>query len=109
MDPSKKLKKLLEQKKHLSESVEICCKSIEFWEKKSNKIFKEMDELEEKFMFEEEDFIRKRYQYLKNQCERLINRLTFENEELDKLELKTITLEEKIIKVLEAYAQKQKK
>jgi hypothetical protein len=109
MDVSKKLKKLLEQKRHLLESVEICCKSIEFWEKKANKIFKEMDELEEKSLFEEEDFIQKKYQYLKRECEKLINRVVFENEELDKLELKTIKLEEKIIKVLEAHAKKQKK
>jgi len=109
MDLTKKIEKLFEEKECLLESIELCCKSIEFWEKRSNKVFKQMDELEEESIFGGEDFVQKKYLYLKKECEKLMNRVNFENQQLDRLEMETINLEEKILKTLSSYAKKQKK
>ena len=109
MDLTKKIEKLFEEKEYLLQSIELCCKSIEFWERRSNKIFEQMDKLEEESIFGGEDFAQKKYLYLKNECEKLMNRINFENQQLDKLEMETINLEEKIIKTLSSHAQKQKK
>jgi len=38
-----------------------------------------------------------------------LSRINFENQQLDKLEMETINLEEKIIKTLSSHAKKQKK
>ena len=38
-----------------------------------------------------------------------MNRVNFENQQLDKLEMEPINLEEKIIKTLSSHAKKQKK
>ena len=109
MDLTKKIEKLFEEKECLLESIELCCKSIEFWEKRSNKVFKQMDELEEESIFGGEDFVQKKYLYLKKECEKLMNRVNFENQQLDRLEMETINLEEKILKTLSSYAKKEKK
>jgi len=109
MDLTKKIEKLFEEKEYLLESIELCCKSIDFWEKRSNKVFKQMDKLEEESIFGGEDFVQKKYLYLKKECEKLMNRVNFENQQLDKLEMETINLEEKIIKTLSSHAKKQKK
>ena len=109
MDLTKKIEKLFEEKEYLLESIGLCCKSIEFWEGRSNKVFKQMDELEEESIFGGEDFVQKKYLYLKKECEKLMNRVNFENQQLDKLEMETINLEEKIIKTLSSHAKKQKK
>lgn len=109
MNLTKKIEKLFEEKEYLLESIELCCKSIEFWEGRSNKVFKQMDELEEESIFGGEDFVQKKYLYLKKECEKLMNRVNFENQQLDKLEMETINLEEKIIKTLSSHAKKQKK
>jgi len=109
MDLTKKIEKLFEEKEYLLESIELCCNSIAFWEKRSNKIFKQMDDLEEESIFGGEDFVQKKYLYLKKECEKLMNRVNFENQQLDRLEIETINLEEKIIKTLSSHAKKQKK
>ena len=109
MDLTKKIEKLFEEKEYLLEYIEIWCKSIDFWEKRSNKVFKQMDKLEEESIFGGEDFVQKKYLYLKKECEKLMNRVNFENQQLDKLEMETINLEEKIIKTLSSHAKKQKK
>ena len=49
------------------------------------------------------------FSLLKKECEKLMNRVNFENQQLDKLEMETINLEEKIIKTLSSHAKKQKK
>jgi len=109
MDLTEKIEKLFEEKEYLLKSIEICCKSIDFWEIKSNKVFKQMDKLEEESIFGGEEFVQKKYLYLKKECEKLMNRINFENQQLDKLEIEIINLEEKIIKTLSSHAKKQKK
>ena len=47
MAQSKKLENLIKQKNNLTDSVELCCNSISFWEKRANKIFKQMDSFED--------------------------------------------------------------
>ena len=39
MNIDKALAKLLKEKESLVDSIELCCKSIEFWEKKAEKVF----------------------------------------------------------------------
>ena len=95
--------------KSVLKSIELCCDSIAFWEERANKVFKQMDDLEEESIFGGEDFVQKKYLYLKKECEKLMNRINFENQQLDNLEAETINLEEKIIKTLSSHAKKQKK
>lgn len=109
MGLNKKLEDLLKEKKSLTEDIEICCNSIQFWEKRAEKIFNKMDAFEEDSLFESDENNTKRYKKLMEESNKLMARINFENDQLDILEGKILDLEEKIIKAIAAYAQKQKK
>tara|TARA_R110002020_G_scaffold7575_2_gene31749 strand:+ start:727 stop:1056 length:330 start_codon:yes stop_codon:yes gene_type:complete len=109
MNLIEKLDKLFDKKKQLIESANLCCDTIEFWGKKSDIIFQQMEDFEKEHIFGEEDFVEKKYLSLRSECEKLLKRINFENKELDKLESQTLEVEEKIINTLRDYAKKQKK
>ena len=109
MGLNKKLEDLLKEKQSLTADIEICCNSITFWEKRAEKIFNKMDAFEEDSLFESDENNTKRYKKLMKESNKLMARINFENDQLDILEGKILDLEEKIIKAIAAYAQKQKK
>lgn len=109
MAQSKKLENLIKQKNNLTDSIELCCNSISFWEKRANKIFTQMDSFEDEIKFCSEAESQKKYKFLNKESERLMARINFENNQLDILEQKILNLEEAIIKALDSYAKKQKK
>ena len=109
MKISKTLEKLLSSKNKLLESIEVCCKSIEFWEERANKVFIQMDKFESESFLDSEEQNHKQYKYLMKESDKIMNRVNFENDQLDILEAKILDLEETIIKALSKYAKKQKK
>ena len=109
MSLSKMLKKLLVEKEDLISSIKLCCKSIEFWEKKAEIIFEKMDEFEKESTFENFFDLEERNILLVQESARLVSRIAFENSQLDMLEAQILDLEEKIVKALARYAKKQKK
>lgn len=109
MNLDKILKKLLADKKELLSSIELACKSIEFWEKKADKTFQKMDDFELESAFKDDAAAKKRYKELMQEGDRLMNRINFENTQLDQLEISILDLEERIVKALEKHAKKQKK
>ena len=109
MSLDKILQKLLSDKEELLASIELACKSIEFWEKKADNTFQKMDDFESSSVFDSSEISEKKYTSLMHEASRLMNRINFENNELDKLEASILDLEEKIIKALEKHAKKQKK
>jgi len=105
MSITEDLERLLESKNKLLNSIEVCCESIEFWEERANQTFSRMDELEnESFDFDEAYRLS-----LAKESEKILNRVNFENSQLDMLEAKILDLESSIIKTLAKYAKKQKK
>ena len=106
---SKTLEKLLASKNELLESIEVCCKSIEFWEERANEVFSRMDKFEEESFLGSEEQNQKQYACLMRESNKIMNRVNFENNQLDILEAKILDLEETIIKALSKYAKKQKK
>ena len=109
MKITKTLEKLLTSKNELLESIEICCKSIEFWEEESNQVFARMDKFENESFLGTEEQNKKEYLSLMRESDKIMNRVNFENNQLDILEAKILDLEETIIKSLAKYAKKQKK
>tara|TARA_R100001463_G_scaffold80750_3_gene135232 strand:- start:373 stop:702 length:330 start_codon:yes stop_codon:yes gene_type:complete len=109
MNLNKTLEKLLATKEELISSIEVCCKSIEFWEKRAEKVFDSMDRFEEEVLISSEEPSKDKYKSLMKESGKIMNRINFENGELDKLEAEILELEEKIIKTLARYAKKQKK
>ncbi len=109
MNIDKALAKLLKEKESLIDSIELCCKSIEFWEKKADAVFKKMDEFESESVFESDEICEVKYKSLMKDASRLMSRINFENSQLDQLEDSILELEEKIITTLDKHAKKQKK
>jgi len=109
MSLSKNLEELLSRKEDLINSIEVCCKSIEFWEERAEKIFSNMDKFEKESFLSSREESEKKYKSLMRDSNKIMNRVNFENSELDKLEGEILELEEKIIKTLARYAKKQKK
>jgi glycyl-tRNA synthetase alpha subunit len=109
MSLTNNLDKLLAEKEELISSIELACKSIEFWEKRAEKIFDQMDVFEDELIFDSGDDSEIKYKNLMKQSNRLMHRINFENNQLDHLESLILDLEERIIKMLNRYAKKQKK
>ena len=109
MDLNKNLENLLKEKESLTADIEICCNSIAFWEKRAQKVFNKMDAFEEDSLFESDENNTKNYKKLMKESNKLMARINFENDQLDIIEGKNLDIEEKIIKAIAAYAQKQKK
>ena len=109
MTLSKTLEKLLASKNELLQSIEVCCKSIEFWEERANEVFSRMDKFENESFLENEEDNKKQYLSLMKESDKIMNRINFENDQLDMLEAKILDLEDTIIKALAKYAKKQKK
>ena len=109
MTLNKTLEKLLASKNELLESIEVCCKSIEFWEERANEVFTRMDKFEEESFLGTEEQNEEKYRKLMNESNKIMNRVNFENNQLDILEAKILDLEETIIQALAKYAKKQKK
>jgi len=109
MNLDKTLKKLMTEKKELTNSLELCCESIGFWEERAEKIFKKMDEFEEEALFSSGESHDKKFKKLQRESGKIMKRIDFENNQLDLLEAQILDLEEKIIATLSRYAKKQKK
>ena len=109
MKIDKALAQLLKEKESLIDSIELCCKSIEFWEKKADTVFKKMDAFESGSVFESGEVLESKYKNLMKDASRLMSRINFENSQLDQLEDSILKLEEKIITTLDNHAKKQKK
>jgi len=109
MNLDKTLKKLLTEKKELTNSLELCCESIGFWEERAEKIFEKMDEFEEEALFSSGESHDKKFKKLQRESGKIMKRIDFENNQLDALEAQVLDLEEKIITTLARYAKKQKK
>tara|TARA_R100001463_G_C3429791_1_gene211271 strand:+ start:248 stop:586 length:339 start_codon:yes stop_codon:yes gene_type:complete len=102
------LEPLFEKKEKLISSIEVSCKSIEFWEERAEKVFDKIDESEESLFLESEDSWIDAENTQKNskEIQRLMKRISLENDQLDLLEQNILDLEEEIIKTLESYAKK---
>jgi len=68
-----------------------------------------MDKFEEESFLSSKEESTEKYESLMRESNKIMNRVNFENSELDKLEGEILELEEKIIKTLARYAKKQKK
>ena len=113
MKINKTLKAFLLEKEYLVEACSICVDSITFWEKRSNKLFNKMDNaeiyLEGDLLLENDDHGNSVYQGYLKEIEFLMQRMQFENEQLDSLESRLEKLETALSKALSHYAKKQKK
>ena len=103
------LKKLLAQKKEVAEASKVSAQSIDFWEKRAEKLFAKMDEEEAGWSYSSEDFIEEACSKNLKEINLLMKRMKFENDQLDLLEKKIEELEETISQTLAEYAKKQKK
>lgn len=100
---------LLKEKRLLAKSVQVSCDSIKFWEKRANKLFKKMDDEEEKYVFYNEEAVEASCEKSSGEMDSLMKRIRFENDLLDHLEEKIEKLEDKIVRFLAADAKKNKK
>jgi hypothetical protein len=103
------LKKLLAQKKEILEASKVSAKSIDFWEKRAEKLFAKMDEEEEGWSYSTDEFIEDACSENLKEVDVLMKRMQFENSQLDLLEKKIEELEETISRTLAEHAKKQKK
>ena len=103
------LKKLLAQKKEVAEASKVSAQSIDFWEKRAEKLFAKMDEEEAGWSYSSEDFIEDTCSENLKEVNALMKRMQFENSQLDLLEKKIEELEETISQTLAEHAKKQKK
>ena len=103
------LKKLLAQKKEVAEASKVSAQSIDFWEKRAEKLFAKMDEEEAGWSYSSEDFIEDTCSENLKEVNVLMKRMQFENSQLDFLEKKIEELEETISQTLAEHAKKQKK
>lgn len=100
---------LSDQKKDLLESVNLCCNSIGFWEERANKLFTKMDELEVEGSYLPTAEVESKYEEYSKEMHSLMNRIEFENSQLDFLEKNLMELELRIVNFVKKYAKKQKK
>ena len=103
------LKKFLEEKKEVAESCRVSAKSIDFWEKRAELLFTQMDETEGKFAFSSEEVIEAQCLLDLKEVDFLMKRMKFENEQLDLLERKIEKMEDHISQMLAEHAKEQKK
>lgn len=100
------LEPLFEKKEKLISSIEVSCRSIQFWEERAEKIFDEIDKTEEESFFtSEKDYLNENIKNSK-EVKILMKRISLENDQLDILEQNILDLEEEIIKTLDSYAKK---
>ena len=103
------LKKLLTQKKEVAEASKVSARSIDFWEKRAEKLFTKMDEAEEDFAFSSDEYIEDTCSQYHKEIDFLMNRMKFENDQLDLLEEQIDKLETELCLAFTQYAKKQKK
>ena len=103
------VKGILDKKKKLTHSCKICVESIDFWEKRSNVLFDEMDEEEEGFAFSTDEYIEDTCSQHQKEIDFLMNRMKFENDQLDLVEKQIEELETQLCLAFAQYAKKQKK
>jgi DNA-binding transcriptional MerR regulator len=103
------LKKLITQKKEIAEASKVSLQSIDFWEKRAEKLFAKMDEEEEGWSYSTDEFIEDTCSKNLKEVDILMKRMNFENNQLDLLEKKIEELEETISQTLAEHAKKQKK
>jgi len=103
------VKGILDKKKKLTHSCKVCVESIDFWEKRSNILFNEMDEAEEDFAFSSDEYIEDKCTDHLKEADFLMNRMKFENDQLDLLEKQIEKLESELCLAFAQYAKKQKK
>jgi DNA-binding transcriptional MerR regulator len=103
------LKKLLAQKKEVAEASKVSAQSIDFWEKRAEKLFAKMDEEESGWSYSTDEFIEDACSENLKEVDALMKRMEFENDQLDLLEKKIEELEETISQTLAEHAKKQKK
>ena len=103
------VKGILSKKKRLTDSCRVCVESIDFWEKRSNTLFDEMDEAEEEFAFSTDEYIEDKCTDHLKEVDLLMNRMKFENDQLDLLEKQIEKLESELCLAFAQYAKKQKK
>ena len=103
------LKKLLAQKKEVAEASKVSAQSIDFWEKRAEKLFAKMDEEEAGWSYSTDEFLEDTCSENLKEVDVLMKRMQFENSQLDLLEKKIEELEETISRTLAEHAKKQKK
>ena len=103
------LKKLLAEKKEITEASKVSAQSIDFWEKRAEELFAKMDEEEAGFAYSTDEFIEDTCSQNLKEVDLLMKRMRFENEQLDLLEKKIEELEDSITQTLAQHAKKQKK
>ena len=103
------LKKLLVQRKEVAEASKVSARSIDFWEKRAEKLFAKMDEAEEDFAFSSDEYIEDTCSQHHKEIDFLMNRMKFENDQLDLLEEQIDKLETELCLAFTQYAKKQKK
>ena len=103
------VKGILDKKKKLIEDSKVCSESIDFWEKKANRLFNEMDETEEEFAFSSDEYIEDKCINHLKEVDFLMNRMKLENDQLDLVEKQIEELETQLCLAFEQYAKKQKK
>jgi transcriptional regulator with XRE-family HTH domain len=103
------LKKLLTQKKEVVEASKVSAQSIDFWEKRAEKLFAKMDEEEAGWGYSTDEFIEDTCSENLREVNLLMRRMKLENDQLDLLEKKIEDLEDIISQTLAEHAKKQKK
>ena len=109
METNKLIKTLLAQKKEVTEASKVSAQSIDFWEKRAEKLFKKMDEEEAGWSYSTDEFLEDTCSENLKEINILMKRMQFENEQLDLLEKKIENLEGLISQTLAEHAKKQKK
>ena len=103
------VKTILDKKKKLMENSKVCSESIDFWEKKANRLFNEMDEAEEEFIFSSTEYIEDKCTDHLKEVDFLMKRMKLENDQLDLVEKQIEELETELCLAFAQYAKKQKK
>ena len=82
------LKKFLEEKKEVAEASKVSAQSIDFWEKRAEKLFAKMDEEEQGWSYSTDEFIEETCSENLKEVDILMRRMQFENDQLDLLKRK---------------------
>ena len=99
LSPKENLLSLLKQRDRVAEQVSLCDQAITFWEERMNTLFADMEGVEEEPWSLERDA---KLHYFAKEIDTLLDRGKIENDAIDKLELESKTIYDKIVDLLQS-------
>lgn len=99
LSPKENLLSLLKQRDRVAEQVSLCDQAITFWEERMNTLFADMEGVEEEPWSLERDA---KLDYFAKEIDTLLARGKIENDAIDKLELESKTIYDKIVDLLQS-------